>query len=208
MFSCFSGLLHIILGYLESPFRRNKVEPMVEPEGCQHDLKQPIQQISDTREAKLTTQWDPCLHNQPNAPLRRHAAPLSPKHDMEPHYWSTNDTEDEDEIRNFSSSELKLVQNDDTQHYRLEPRKHRLATFKDWKEKESTTPPGNRLPTQKRFTASHGQIYDGSDISDDDLVVISRPKRRPRDNLHFACPFYVYDPEKCHQFSSSAMLLF
>ncbi|EWG47517.1 hypothetical protein FVEG_16147 [Fusarium verticillioides 7600] len=158
---------------------------MTEPECCQHELKQPIRPRNDIKEAKRTTQWDHCPHHQPNAPLRKHAAPLPPKHDMEPHYWSTNDNEDEDDVGNLSSSELKLIQNDE--------------------KKESITVPENGLPPQKRFTTSHGQqmthgqVFDECDISDEDLVVISRPTHRPRENLHLDCPFYVYDPEKCRQ---------
>ncbi|KAI1030255.1 hypothetical protein LB504_010509 [Fusarium proliferatum] len=199
-------LLHIILPPLESPFRRNKGDAMAEPECCQHELKQPIPQRNGTEKAKRITQWDPCLHNQPNAPLCRHAASLSRRKDMELHDCSTNDTEDEVDIGNFASSELKLLQNDDFQLQRLKAKKHVLAILKDWKEKmEFITPPENEVHSQKHFTISpghqmeHGQIYDEYDISDDDLVMISRPKRRSRDNLRLACPFYVYDPEKCHQ---------
>ncbi|KAF5702605.1 hypothetical protein FGLOB1_9495 [Fusarium globosum] len=206
MFPCGSGPLHVIIQGLESCFRRSKAEAMVEPECRQYDFKQPTQHRNDTEEAKRTAQCNPCLHNQPKAPLRRHAAPLSPRHDMETHYWSTNDTEDGHGLENHSSSEFELIQNDDLQFQRHEAKKHTLAMFRDWKEKkESMTPPENGLPLQKRFTPSHGQqmthgqIYDGYDISDDDLVLISGHKRRPRDNLHLACPFYVYDPEKCHQ---------
>ncbi|KAF5573389.1 hypothetical protein FPANT_12402 [Fusarium pseudoanthophilum] len=185
MFSCSLGLLYIILQYLESPFRRKKAEAMTEPESCQHDRKQPIRPRNDIKEGKRTTQWDPCAHHQPYAPLPKHAAPLPPKDDMEPHYWSTNYTEDEDDIGNLSSSELKLIQNDE--------------------KKESIAAPENGLPPQKGFRPSHGrqmthgQAFDECNISDDDLVVISRPTHRPRENLHLACPFYVYDPEKCRQ---------
>ncbi|KAF5983155.1 hypothetical protein FBULB1_3944 [Fusarium bulbicola] len=206
MFSCSFGFLYIILQYLESPFRRKKAEAMAEPACCQHDLKQPIRPRNNIQEAKRTTQWDPCPHSQPNAPLRKLASPLPPKHDMEPHYWSTNDTKDEDDTGSRSSSELKLIHNDDLQFQRLEAKKHTRATFNDWKEKkESITPPENGMPLQNRFTTSHGQqmthgeVFDECDISDDDLVVISRPTDRPKENLHLACPFYVYDPEKCHQ---------
>ncbi|KAF5590935.1 uncharacterized protein FSUBG_10664 [Fusarium subglutinans] len=206
MFPCSFGLLHIILQYLESPFRRNKVEAMAEPGCCQHDLKQSIRQRNDTGEARRTTQWDPCPPSQPNAPLHRHVAPLSPKHDMEPHYWSTSDTEDDDDMGNFSSSELKLIENDDLQFQGLEAKRHTIAMFRDCKEKrESIAPLENGLLPQTRFTPSpgqqitHGEIYDEYDISDDDLVVISRPMCRPKDNLHLACPFYLYDPEKCLQ---------
>ncbi|KAF5588392.1 hypothetical protein FPCIR_7150 [Fusarium pseudocircinatum] len=197
MFSCSFGLLYIILQRLESFFRRKKAEAMAEPEGCQHDLKQPIRPRNDTKEAKHTTQWDPCPHKQPNAPSRKHAATLPPKHDMEPHYWSTDDTENEDDIQNLSSSDLKLIQNDDLQFQRLETKKHTHATF--------ITPPENRMPPQKRFTSSprqqvtHEQVYDECDNSDDDIVVISRPTHRSRENLQLACPFYVYDSEKCRQ---------
>ncbi|KAF5250823.1 hypothetical protein FANTH_4014 [Fusarium anthophilum] len=193
MFSCSFGLFYAILQYLESPFRRNKVEAMVEPECCQCDLEQQLRQRNGTGETKRNTKWDLYLQNQPNTPLRRHAAPLSPRHNMEPPHWSTNGREDEDDSANFSSSERKLFQ-------------HALAICKDWKEKsEPITPPENELPPQNRFTSTHGQqmthgqIYDGYDISDDDLIAISRPTRRPRDNLHLACPFYVYDPKKCYQ---------
>ncbi|KAF5633640.1 uncharacterized protein FTJAE_7065 [Fusarium tjaetaba] len=206
MFSSSLGLLYIILQYIESPFRRRKAEAMAEPACCQRDLKQPIGPRNGIKEAKRTAQWDPCVHHQPYAPLRKLGAPLPPIHDMEPHYWSTNDTENEDDIGNLSSSETKRIQNDDLRFQRFEVKKHTRATFNDWKEKnESITAPENRLLPQKRFTTSHGQqmtrgqAFDECDISDDDLVVISRRTHRPRENLHLACPFYVYDPERCCQ---------
>ncbi|KAF5681679.1 hypothetical protein FCIRC_5404 [Fusarium circinatum] len=182
---------------------------MAQPDYCQYDFKQPNRrhqnQLEETKRATYG-QCDPCPHSQPNAGLHRHATPLSPRHDMEPHYWSTDDTEDEDNIGNFSSSEFKLIQNDDIQFQRLEAKKHALAMFKDWKEKtEYNTPPENGQPFQKGFRISPGQVMADidtnreCDTSDDELVVISHPARHSSASFHLACPFYIHDPEKCHQ---------
>ncbi|KAF5562981.1 hypothetical protein FPHYL_5406 [Fusarium phyllophilum] len=182
---------------------------MAQPDCCYYVFEQPNRQHqSHLEDIKRDAygQYDPCPYSRPNAPLHWHAMPLSPRHDIEPHYWSTNDTEDEDDIGNFSSSEPKLIQNDDLQFQRLEAKKHALAMFKDWKENtEYIAPPENELPFQRRFRSSPRQSMadiktnDEYDTSDDELVVISHPARRSKASFHLACPFYTYDPEKCHQ---------
>jgi hypothetical protein len=203
MFSCGSGLFSAVL--MRLGFRRNKVEAMPKADYCQYDFKQTNRwHQNDSGEAKPATsgQCDPCLHNRPNAPPHQHTVPLTPRHDLESHYWSTG----EDDIGNFSSPELKLIENDNVKPQRLRAKNDRPAVLNGWNEKtESIAAQENGLPPQGRFTSSpgqqmmHGQMHDEYYISDDNLVVISRPTHRPRDNLHLACPFYVYDPEKCRQ---------
>ncbi|KAH7254221.1 uncharacterized protein BKA55DRAFT_567223 [Fusarium redolens] len=203
MSSCGFSLFYILFQHLKSCFRRNKVEAIGGPNCCQHhDFQQPYRRSTHTGETKRASagQCDPWLHNSPNAPLHWCAAPLSPRHDMESQCRSPNDTEDEKHVGDFSSSEHKLISTDDFQSQRLEVKTHALAVFKDWKERmEYITPPENGLLPQQRLKPSLGQTYDEYDISDDDLAVISRPTRYFRAPFHLACPFYVYDPEKCHQ---------
>ncbi|EXK43743.1 hypothetical protein FOXG_18839 [Fusarium oxysporum f. sp. lycopersici 4287] len=185
------------------------MEAIADPNCCQnHFPEQSNRHPAYSGEAKHTSssQWGPWLHNLSNAPLHGCATPLSPKHDIESQCWSTNDTEDEDEIGDFSLSDHSLALSDLSQSKRLEVKTYALAAFSDWKEKmEYITPPENALPFQQLFRPSsaqpmaHTQAVDESDISDDELVVISRPTRLSRAFFHLACPFYVYDPEKCHQ---------
>ncbi|KAF5558260.1 hypothetical protein FNAPI_5131 [Fusarium napiforme] len=192
MFSCGSGLFSVVFMRLKSRLRRNKVEAIPKADGCQYDFKQTNrrhQNHSEEDEPPTLGQCNPCLRNRPNAPPHQHTAPLTPRHDLESHYWSTG----EDDIGNFSSPELKLIENDDVKSQHLRAKNDRLAMLNGWNEKtKSIAAPDNGLPPQDRFTPSPGQqmmqrqMNDEYYISDDDIVVISRPTHRPRDNLHLA----------------------
>ncbi|KAH7227085.1 uncharacterized protein BKA55DRAFT_481118, partial [Fusarium redolens] len=68
---------------------------------------------------------------------------------------------------------------------------------------EYMAPPEDRLQPQERFRtprrySSRRQVKEEEDIDDDGLVVVSYSPRT-RAFFHFACPFYIYDPEKHQQ---------
>ncbi|SCV37110.1 uncharacterized protein FFB14_06431 [Fusarium fujikuroi] len=206
---CNLNLFYTLFRHLKSCFRASKMEASATPNYRQyHFSQQPARHSTYPVEPKNTRsiQWHLWPSIRVSAPLCGCDTPLSPKHDVGSPCWSTDDTEDGDEIEVFSSSEPNLVSSDYFQPLRLEIKMHTLAVFNDWKQKmEYITPPENGKPFQEHSEPSLEQsmvdikIDEQFDTSDDELVVISRSARRFRASFHLACPFYVYDPEKCHQ---------
>ncbi|KAK2697335.1 hypothetical protein QWA68_003577 [Fusarium oxysporum] len=150
-------------------------------------------------------QCDPCIGNEPNAPLRGCAAPLSLSNDMGFQYLSLEDTEDEDDIDDTQPGEQELVASGWLQTLRHEIRTYAFTMFKYWKDKmECIVPPEDGLHSPEPFGPSfvqpmmHTRADDEPDPSHEDLASISRPIHSTT-SIHLACPFYVFDPEKCEQ---------
>lgn len=150
-------------------------------------------------------QCDPCFGNDPNAPLRGCADPLSSSNDMSSQDLSLEDTADEDHVDDIQPGKRELVASDWLQTLRHELRTYVLAIFRYWKDKtECNIPRADGIHSPKPFGLSFVQpmMYtradDEHDPSHEESASISRPIRCAK-SLHFACPFYVFDPEKCEQ---------
>ncbi|KAG7422199.1 hypothetical protein Forpe1208_v001856 [Fusarium oxysporum f. sp. rapae] len=89
-------------------------------------------------------------------------------------------------------------------HLKLDLLQLSTDLFKRWMPGvEYSAPPEDRLQPQERFRtprrySSRRQVKEEEDIDDDGLVILSYAPRI-KAFFHFACPFYIYDPEKHQQ---------
>ncbi|KAF4494797.1 hypothetical protein FAGAP_9072 [Fusarium agapanthi] len=206
---CDLNIFYSLFRHLKSYFKTSEMKMSAEPNGCQYYFsKQSNRHSTYPGKPKDTVpgQWHPWSSIRSNAPPQGGAAPLSPKHDIGSPCWSASDTENEDDIGFFSSSEHDLAPSNYLQPQGLERKTHALAVFSNWKEKtEYITSPENGIPCQEHSRPSPKQPIavmmtdDEYNTSDDEFVVVSRPARRSSAPFHLACPFYIYDPEKCHR---------
>ncbi|KAF5710538.1 hypothetical protein FMUND_9462 [Fusarium mundagurra] len=150
-------------------------------------------------------QSDPCIGSDPNAPLRECVDSLSPSNDMSFQDLSSEGTEDEDHVDDIQPGEQELVASDWLQTLRHELTTYVLAMFRYWKDKmECRVPPEDGLHSPEPFGPSfeqpmmHTRADDEHDPFHEESASISRPIH-PAKSLHFACPFYVFDPDKCDQ---------
>jgi hypothetical protein len=210
MFLCGLNRLCILFQQFK-PCTQRRTTEMTESSVHKHPADQNSSQSNPspapTGDAKRTRadQCDSRVGNQPNAPRRGCAAPLSPRNDMGSQYLSPDDTEDEDDIDDIQPWDQELAASEWFQTKRFELKTHAFAMFREWKEKmEYIAPPEDGLPPPERFRPSlvpsmtHTRTDDEHDISDEKLAAISRPTRS-RALFPLACPFYVYDPEKCEK---------
>ncbi|KAI1029237.1 hypothetical protein LB505_006283 [Fusarium chuoi] len=89
-------------------------------------------------------------------------------------------------------------------HLKLDLLQLSTDSFKRWAPGvEYNAPPEDRAQPQERFRtprrySSRRQVKQEDDIDDDDFVFVSYAPRT-KAFFHFACPFYIYDPEKHQQ---------
>ncbi|KAG4266540.1 hypothetical protein FPRO04_11143 [Fusarium proliferatum] len=90
-------------------------------------------------------------------------------------------------------------------HLKLDLLQQSTDSFKRWMPGiVYSAPPEDRLQPQERFRtprrySSRRQVKQEDDIDDDDDFVFVSYAPRTKAFFHFACPFYIYDPEKHQQ---------
>ncbi|KAI7760849.1 hypothetical protein LZL87_008061 [Fusarium oxysporum] len=213
MFLCGLNRLSILFQQFKPCTRRNTTEmtetkfhkpPTIQNSSQSNGSPAPS---SDARGVKRASadQCDPRVDHQPNAPLPGCAAPLSPRHNMGSQYSSLEDTEDEEDVDDIQLWEQELPASEWFQTLRLELKTNAFARFRVWKEKmEYIASPEDELHSPERFGPSfiqpmtHTRTGDEHDLSEEELASISRPTFSAV-FLYLACPFYVYDHEKCQE---------
>ncbi|KAF4415736.1 hypothetical protein FACUT_13135 [Fusarium acutatum] len=150
-------------------------------------------------------QCNPCIGNGPNAPPRGCAVPLSPSNDRGFQDLSLEDIEDEDHDDDIQPGDQESIASVWLQTLRHEIGTYAFAMFRYWKDKMGGIAPSeDGLHSPEPFGSSsvkpmiHTRADDEHDISHEELSSISRPIHSIS-SLHLACPFYVFDPEKCEQ---------
>ncbi|KAF4954477.1 hypothetical protein FGADI_5256 [Fusarium gaditjirri] len=165
----------------------------------------------DQREARRTAragadQCDPCMGDRRNAPLHECVAPPPSGNDMGYQHLSLEETEDEDDIDDIQSVERELAASEWFQTLRLEIRTYASAMFRYWKDKMGyIEPPEDGLRSSEPFGPSFVQPTRHTRADDEqgppsheESAPISRHIHSTA-SLHLACPFYVFDSEKCEQ---------
>ncbi|KAF5989243.1 hypothetical protein FCOIX_9 [Fusarium coicis] len=150
-------------------------------------------------------QCDPWAGHHTNAPPPACVAPLSPGNDMNSQGSSLEDTEDEVDVDDIQQWEQELAASEWFQALILELKTCTFARFRIWTERlGSITATKEELHSSEPFESSfiqpmtHTGAGDDHDLNEDELASLSRSTSSAV-FLYLACPFYIYDQERCRE---------
>ncbi|KAF5563703.1 hypothetical protein FNAPI_2542 [Fusarium napiforme] len=136
--------------------------------------------------------------SEPNTPLHGCVTPQTPKYGAKCESPSSSDESGGQRIDLWEQSQFLADVLEDQRH---KIKTQALKSFEQWRAgTKYIAPREDSLPPRKRCKKSSEELIctkpeDEDDISDEELVVVSRPART-KSFLHLACPFTIYAPDE------------